>query len=927
MASKTIAHLNVLLGASNKQLFAALDSSEKRVRRFGQDLERTGKDLSMKVTAPLTALGYVSVNTAATFSDSMLKVQALSGSTGDELSKLEKTALEFGRTTRFSASEVADGMGFMALAGFNTNQILSATPGILALAAASATDLATTSDIVTDTMSAFNMEASKAIDVADLFATAQAKSNTSVTQLGEAFKYVAPNFSAAGQSIQDTTSLLAVLANNGFKGSMAGTALNAMLKDLTGKAKDGALQVGNMSVAIFDSNGNMRSAIDIVSDLERATAGMTQEKKQATLASIFEERALRGVNILLQSGSKELRRYQTELGNASGNAKAMADLMEGGLGGSLRSLKANLEGIAIIIGNNLAPMVQSLSIAIGRLSTFIAGLNPETQRLLTVLGLVAAVIPPLILGFGSMLTMGTALIAKFKLLTGALGLASTGATAFGVSLSAAIWPITAVVAGIYGLVKAYQVLNRNTEINKRVQAEVTQRLKYLNDIKVGAEKITNDLAEAMGNVANMSEAERKAVIENIKARIAQLAVTIEQEKQLAKLTARKAMELTWLEKLKAGMFSFGNAALYSYNLARIGAEKAGTAMEEMNKPINEMGEVMKQLEKYLQDFMNASDSVFSNVNTDLNDTRLISERVKKVFEDLALELKKIAILSDIIGKSYDNIDARVRAFTQAMLDLRVNGVEKTDKAYQDLEDSRNKALDSKQAIELSKKLTELTNRTYEVSVRIKPIGMRPEEFKSGILGMDEATFNQIATKTGEAVFKANMKVAQKQKQANDQILNDKRNFNQSYRMLQESFMVDIAGDLVAGLGGLLVQGRNGFNQFFSSILSNFGRFLVQMGKMGLVYSGFAQKIKGAFLNPAAGISASLAMIAIGGAMTAYAARINSVVGAGTPSGGGSFNAGFFNQRGFETDNEVEFVIRGDRLVGVLGRNSRFRNRF
>ncbi len=928
MAGKTIAYLNVLLGASNRQLFAALDSSEKRVRRFGQDLEKTGKDLSMKVTAPLAALGYISIQSAATFSDSMLKVKALSGATGEDFEKLEKQALKLGQTTRYSASEVAEGMGYMALAGFNTNQTLQATPAILALAAAAQTDLASTSDIVTDTMAAFSMEAGRAMEVSDLFAQTQAKSNTSVLQLGEAFKYSAANAASSNQSITDTASILSVLANAGLKGSSAGTALNAMLRDMKKASDDGNLSIGNTAIALYDSNGAMRSAVDILSDVEKATGSMTQAQRDSALMAIFKEESIRGVNTILNQGTDELKRYQKLLDEATGAAKRMSDEMESGLGGSLRTLKSNLEGVAIIIGNNLAPMIDSLAEVVASLSTWLSELNPTTQKVIVGFGVFAAAIPPIILGLGAMLTMGTAMIAKFKLITLSVGISSTALAAFGASLSAAIWPITGIIAGLYGLGKAYTYFNSQSKINLRTTAEVSQRLKYLSTIKQGAEKISNDLANATKNLSDMTKEERLEIIETTKARLLDLQTSLQQEKALLSLTAKKAMELTLLEKMKAGMLSFGNSALYGYNMAQTQAQKYAEATKEGSKSITEQEEFIKQLTETLENLIAQSDSL-SNLNKNLNTTDNVSEKVKKSFEDLTLELKKIGILSDIIGKSYDNIEARVRAFTQAMLDLRVNGIEKTSSAYKELEASRNKALDFTQAVELSKKLQELTNRSYVIKLDIKTVGGKIEKFDSSLLGLDLNTFNEVANKTGEAIFNSNMKIAGKQKQAFDKIKADKQNFNDSYRQLQESFIIDIAGDLVSGLGGLLVQGKDGFGQFFSSILSNFGRFLVQMGKMGLVYSGFAAKLKTAMLDPAGGAAAALAMIAIGGAMSAAASRVNTTVGSGTRSSGAgsTYNQSFFNQRGLESSNEVEFIIKGDRLVGVLGRNSRFKNRF
>ena len=241
---------------------------------IGAAAETAGRALTLGITAPLMAAAGAAIRTGMEFDSSMSNVYSLMTSlnlTQADMDELRQTAIRMGATTKFSASEAADAMGYMALAGWNNKQTIEALPGVLNLAAAANMDLAKASDIVTDTMTPFGMAASRAGEAADVFAYAQANSNTTVEGLGEAMKYAAPTADAFGMTLQDTAAAMGVLANAGIKGSQGGTTLNAMLRDMKKNAKNGAIAIGKTKVALTNADGSYRSYAAIIRDINKAT--------------------------------------------------------------------------------------------------------------------------------------------------------------------------------------------------------------------------------------------------------------------------------------------------------------------------------------------------------------------------------------------------------------------------------------------------------------------------------------------------------------------------------------------------------------------------------------------------------------------------------------------------------------------------------
>ena len=284
-----------------------------------------------------------SIEVGKDYTSMISEVAAISGATGSDLDLMEESARKWGATTVFSASDAAEALKYMSLAGWSAQQSTSALGGVLNLAAASGMGLGEASDMVTDYLSAFGMEASKSAYFADMLAYAQSNSNTTAAQLGEAYRNSAANLHAAGQDVETTTSLLEAMANQGYKGSEAGTALAATMRDITQKMEDGNIQIGDTSVAVQDSQGNFRDLTDILMDVENATDGMGDAQKAAALGSTFTSDSIKALNMILTEGMDKVSGYEKALRSASGTSDQMAGTMNDNLSGDMANMQSALE--------------------------------------------------------------------------------------------------------------------------------------------------------------------------------------------------------------------------------------------------------------------------------------------------------------------------------------------------------------------------------------------------------------------------------------------------------------------------------------------------------------------------------------------------------------------------------------------------------
>lgn len=411
------------------------------------------------------------VEVGKAFDSSMSNVAALSGATAEDLQMLRDTAKEFGSTTKFSASEAADALGYMALAGWDAKTSADALGGVLDLAAASGMDLAAASDMVTDYMSAFGMEAQKSGYFADVMAYAQANANTNVTQLGEAFKNSAANMNAAGQDIETVTSLLAMMANQGLKGSEAGTALTAVMRDMTSKMDEGAIAIGDASVQVMDAEGNYRDLTDILRDVEAATNGMGDAEKASALSATFTADSIKGLNLMLNAGVDEAAKFEEQLRKSDGSAADMAKTMNDNLNGDLTNLGSKLEGVQIAIYEKFEPALRDGVKVLDSLLDAINFVVDHSTEFIAALGAMAA-------GVAAYVGYTTALKVMeqgWQALTIVTKAQTTAQWLLNAAMSAN--PIGIVVAAIVALVTAFVILWNKSEAFREFWINLWEKIK------------------------------------------------------------------------------------------------------------------------------------------------------------------------------------------------------------------------------------------------------------------------------------------------------------------------------------------------------------------------------------------------------------------------------------------------------------------
>ena len=432
---------------------------------IGAAAETAGRALTLGVTAPLMTAAGAAIQTGMQFDSSMSNVYSLMTSlnlTQKDMDELRQTAIQMGATTKFSASEAADAMGYMALAGWDNKQTIEALPGVLSLAAAANMDLAKASDIVTDTMTPFGMAASRAGEAADAFAYAQANSNTTVEGLGEAMKYAAPTADAFGMTLQDTAAAMGVLANAGIKGSQGGTTLNAMLRDMKKNAKNGAIAIGKTKVALTNADGSYRSYAAIIRDIDKATSSMTASQRDAALGAIFGDESLKGILATLKQGPDALDKMTQGLYACEGAAKEMAETAENNLQGDLTKLGSGVSTMGIALYDFFVPVIRQTVQAVTGLVGWFNALDDGTKNTIFRIGAMAAAAGPLLLNGGKVLTLLSGVNPLVVGLGAAAALAYThsdalqgmvaklgdGVTAFGAALSSSAGFTAAFSAGL-----------------------------------------------------------------------------------------------------------------------------------------------------------------------------------------------------------------------------------------------------------------------------------------------------------------------------------------------------------------------------------------------------------------------------------------------------------------------------------------------
>ena len=309
-------------------------------------LSVTSKVLGGATTA-VTALGGAAIKVGSDFEAGMSEVQAVSGASGEALEQLKEKAKEMGAKTKFSATESAEAMNYMAMAGWKTEEMLGGIEGIMNLAAASGEDLATTSDIVTDALTAFGMSASDSTHFADILAAASSNANTNVGLMGETFKYVAPLAGSLGYSAEDTATAIGLMANAGIKGSQAGTALRSIMTRLAKPTKESQAAMDALGLSITDSSGKMKPLSEIVGDMREGFSGLTEDEKASYAAMLGGQEAMSGLLAIVNASDKDFEKLSGAINDCNGSAAEMAEIMQDNLQGQITILQSGLEGLGV----------------------------------------------------------------------------------------------------------------------------------------------------------------------------------------------------------------------------------------------------------------------------------------------------------------------------------------------------------------------------------------------------------------------------------------------------------------------------------------------------------------------------------------------------------------------------------------------------
>ena len=461
---------------TTSSVLSKINEAGKKIEKVGDTITGAGKTI-MPVSSAVAGLGAVSIKTSADFDSSMSQVAAVSGAVGEDFDALREKAREMGAKTKFSASEAADAMNYMAMAGWKTEDMLSGIEGVMNLAAASGEDLATTSDIVTDALTAFGLTAEDSGHFADLLAAASSNANTNVSMMGETFKYCAPIAGALGYTAEDTAEAIGLMANAGIKSSQAGTSLRTIMTRLQGELELSGEALGDVTIQTANADGSMREFSDIIADCRDAFSKMTESEKAAAAETLVGKNAMSGFLALMNAAPGDIEKLESaistcsdEVDGYSGAAEKMAAVMQDNLNGQITILKSQLQELAISFGDALMPAARKVVTAVQGFVDKLNGMSESQRNTILRIGMLVAALGPFLVILGTCISkIGIAMQGLVKL-AGVFGkLKVTVGNAHGVlgkigaALGGVSAPVLAVVAVIAVLVAAFLHLWKTNE--------------------------------------------------------------------------------------------------------------------------------------------------------------------------------------------------------------------------------------------------------------------------------------------------------------------------------------------------------------------------------------------------------------------------------------------------------------------------------
>lgn len=403
-----------------RKMSSEAKAAGKSIKSAGDTIANAGSKMTKSVTVPIAGVGVAAVKTAADYESAMSNVQAITGATGDDFKKLTQLGKDLGASTAWSAQECAEAMQYTGMAGWTAQQNVDGLKGILDLASASGTELARTSDIMTDAISAFGYKASDSAKFADVMTKACTSANVSVDTLGESYKYCGAICGTMGYSIDEVTTSLAVMGNMGIKGSQAGTALKNAISNMAAPTKNMKAAMDDLGISITNQDGSMKSWGDVIKNLQGSFKGLSQDQQAAYAKQLFGKESMAGMLAIINTSTKDYNALADSIKNSGGAANDAAQTQLNNLNGQLTLLKSALEGAAITIGDKLLPYIKNAVTWVQKATDWFNGLSSaQVNTIMKIAGIVAA-IGPAIMIFGKLTSGIGQAVLTFGKISGAI---------------------------------------------------------------------------------------------------------------------------------------------------------------------------------------------------------------------------------------------------------------------------------------------------------------------------------------------------------------------------------------------------------------------------------------------------------------------------------------------------------------------------
>ncbi len=581
--------LSVSLTLNDKQFQSGLRKATRAMTKFGKSMQRTGQSLSRNLTAPLVGLGAVSVKTFVDFEQSMLKVKAISGATAEEFKSLEQNAKELGRTTMFTASQVSELQLNLSKLGLTPKQINASTASILQLAQATDSDLAQAATVAASTMKGFGLEAEDMTMISDVMADSFSSTALDMDKFSTAMAVVAPVAKQAGADLQTTTAILGTIVNRGVDASTAGTALRNIFLELSNKG----ITLNQALEAINNSTNPLSTAMELFG------------KRGAAVATI------------IAKNRDEITGLTQDFIDSSGEASAMARIMDSGLGGSLRKMQSALEGAAIEIGATLAPMVEKLAEKINEIATKFSNLSDEQKETIIKIAALAAAIGPILLIIGKFSLAIRAVVVIFK------------------KVGPLLSKITPLVTGLW---RAFKMLTPQGRIISLVLAGVSMALPILREKFGKATEKVKDFKNMVSTTGDIMETSPLFNVDNyakVEEKVEDLTKKFKKFKEVAKIEPGP-VQATGGQTSAAPQFATDGSFFKQMEENIVIMDNMNTLSEEMTQNFESFGGAIQQA---FATALSSQEPFF----------KVFIENAKRALTQIAAQIAAMAVLNALLG--------------------------------------------------------------------------------------------------------------------------------------------------------------------------------------------------------------------------------------------------------------------------------------